>query len=110
MEDYIVHVFKQVDVETTENFTAILWEIWNAKNQFIFRSPDHNLDALSKRALSYVKSYPDLQACAEPTQVSHPTRWSAPTAGLFKVNFDGGKLLSPFGEEALLLGSIMGTC
>ena len=57
MRDCVDRVAKILDVDELGNFVAIVWEIWNARNQFIFNCLDHRLASLSCRAVDFVKNY-----------------------------------------------------
>lgn len=92
MEDCIASTSKMVDLDKLGDFLAILWEIWNAQNRFVFRNLDRNIQSLAWRAAEFVRSYCELQARVEPTVTRHLVIWSPPTLGLYKMNFDGGKL------------------
>ena len=57
MEDCFALAMKTLENDQLGNFTAILWEIWNARNCFLFGRPDKTVSTLSKRAISFVHNY-----------------------------------------------------
>ncbi|KAJ8447859.1 hypothetical protein Cgig2_011994 [Carnegiea gigantea] len=71
-------------------FALVLWEIWNTQNPFIFKTPDRNLNVLSKRAISFVRSYRESLEHEVGVTKPLPSLWTPPIAGSFKLNFDGG--------------------
>ena len=38
-------------------FVAVHWEIWNARNRFLFGSADRDVTKLGDKAISFVRSY-----------------------------------------------------
>ncbi|KAJ8435037.1 LOW QUALITY PROTEIN: hypothetical protein Cgig2_027246 [Carnegiea gigantea] len=56
IEDCVVRALRMANLEVVGDFIDTLWEIWNTRNHFIFHKPDQNLEALSNKAISYVKS------------------------------------------------------
>ncbi|KAJ8421550.1 hypothetical protein Cgig2_017397 [Carnegiea gigantea] len=73
-------------------FVAVAWQIWNARNRFIFKRPDDNLSRLSRRAIEFVVGYREAKDKAEGRRVQQRTIWRPPLASVLKLNFDGGKM------------------
>jgi len=62
-----------------------------ARNRFIFKNPDHDLQALGRRVVAFVQNYRDhLHSGDEPHSVPHPSSWIPPGPGYMKINFDAG--------------------
>ena len=57
MEDCFVHAMKLVDNDQLGIFTAILWEVWNARNRFLFGHPNKSLSTLRQIPISFVHNY-----------------------------------------------------
>ncbi|KAJ8429174.1 hypothetical protein Cgig2_010124 [Carnegiea gigantea] len=75
------------------DFLAIMWECWNARNRFIFQTPDCHLENLGKRAIANVHSYRAQQDIDSPfSKVSHPSTRIPPATGYVKINFDGSSV------------------
>jgi len=45
-----------MDVDHLGEFVAIYWEIWKARNRYMFESPDHNFASLSGHAINFAPS------------------------------------------------------
>ena len=88
--DCFVAAKKELPREEVEEFVGVMWEIWNARNRFIFKTPDANLALLSKRAIAFVRSYRASIEQEHPSSVPLPSMWQPPASGLYKLNFDGG--------------------
>ncbi|KAJ8451541.1 hypothetical protein Cgig2_018175 [Carnegiea gigantea] len=88
--DCFLEAKKKLSQEEVGDFVAILWEIWNARNRFIFKTPDRNFGVLSKRAISFVRSYRESVEHDRPKGDSAPSLWQPPASGTYKLNFDGG--------------------
>lgn len=73
-------------------FVAVLWECWNARNRFIFKTLDENLSMLSTRAISFVRNYRTMRAREGIQHEPLPAIWKPPVSGILKLNFDGGKI------------------
>ncbi|KAJ8429117.1 hypothetical protein Cgig2_016948 [Carnegiea gigantea] len=65
-------------------------KIWNARNCFIFAHPDHDPEALSKRALAFVAHFRQAHELEPSLATAHPCSWKPPDPGTYKLNFDGG--------------------
>ncbi|KAJ8452986.1 hypothetical protein Cgig2_014749 [Carnegiea gigantea] len=88
--DCIVQAMQLLSEDSFGDFLAIMWECWNARNRFIFGTPESNLSILGKRALSFVRSYRlHHEATALTHGTVHPFAWTPPPPGYVKLNFDG---------------------
>ena len=99
--DCYIEAKNNMSWEEAGDFFAILWEIWNARNRFIFKTPDRNLEVLSKRATSFVRSYRESLEQARTKGDSAPSLWQPPTSGMYKLNFDGAACASMVGDGVL---------
>ncbi|KAJ8443265.1 hypothetical protein Cgig2_010160 [Carnegiea gigantea] len=87
-------------------FLAVLWECWNARNHFIFETPDKSLAILGARTISFVRSCRASHACETEKKSASPALWKPPESGWFKLNFDGGKN----GESGRVWGFVVHSC
>jgi len=92
MADCFVNVMRFLDVDHLSIFTAILWEIWNSRNRFLFGFPDKSLSTLSQRAISFVHNFRAAQDRDHVLGPPMPSSWTPPLDGFYKLNFDGGRL------------------
>jgi len=96
-----------------ELFVAIMSEIWNARNRFIFKRQDSNLSRLSTQAVDFLMSYEAAKEKMGTEPVRQQSTWRSQVVGVMKMNFDAGKMgedrwgrsfvlrsLSPIIEEA----------
>ena len=88
--DCFIEGKKSLSWEELGDFVAISWEIWNVRNRFIFKTPNRNPRVLSKRAISFVRSYRESLAQDPPQGNSAPSLWQPPASETYKLNFDGG--------------------
>ncbi|KAJ8436631.1 hypothetical protein Cgig2_029877 [Carnegiea gigantea] len=54
LADCIANASHTLDDDAFGDFLAVMWECWNARNRFIFSTPDRNLATLGKRALDFL--------------------------------------------------------
>lgn len=81
---------KTMNWDKLGNFVAILSEIQNTRNHFIFHRPDQNLALLSSRVVGFVASYRHAQSNMEKERlVHHQSVGKLPASGLMNMNFDG---------------------
>ncbi|KAJ8436147.1 hypothetical protein Cgig2_029759 [Carnegiea gigantea] len=91
--DCLLKAIEQLTHDEFGEFLAVMWECWNARNHFIFKTRDCYLDKLGKRAISYIRSYSGQQEIDSfPSTVPHPSTWTPPTTSCVKINFDGGSI------------------
>ncbi|KAJ8450821.1 hypothetical protein Cgig2_032446 [Carnegiea gigantea] len=74
-------------------FVAVLWECWNARNRFIFKRLYRNLESLSLRAITLVRTFRDTQVKGAIPTTLLPVTWKPPMPGTVKLNFDGGRVV-----------------
>lgn len=90
--DCVEGAMKSLNQESLGNFLAILWKCWEAQNRFIFTSSDINFALLCEQAISFVKQYREHKMVAEAKIPKHQEKWRPPPAGVYKLNFDGGRI------------------
>ncbi|KAJ8421888.1 hypothetical protein Cgig2_009607 [Carnegiea gigantea] len=88
--DCIERVTKILNVDELANFVAIIWEIWNARNRFIFKRLDHHLASLSCHAIDFMKNYKATKDMEGGSKAHHQVLWQPSDMGILKLNFDGG--------------------
>jgi len=76
LADCITNASHTLDDDAFGDLLAVMWECWNARNRFIFSSPDRNLATLGKCALDFVRSYHLHQ------ETTPPPTWLTPLPGL----------------------------
>ena len=94
LADCITNASHTLDDDAFGDLLAVMWECWNARNRFIFSSPDRNLATLGKCALDFVRSYHLHQETTPPRRGS-PLCQDSAAPGYVKLNFDG----AIFGES-----------
>jgi len=62
------------------------------KKSVVFKKPDRRPQILGERAISFVRSYRASHVQEIEKQPSLPVLWQPPEAGVFKLNFDGGRI------------------
>jgi len=88
----IIKAGNSLDHARLGEFVAVLWEVWNARNCFLFGKPDRFLGRLACRAIGFVKSFREVHEAEIVEGVVHPSHWKPPQGGLIKINFDGGMI------------------
>ena len=87
----ILQASKVLNQDAFGDFLAVMWECWDARNRFIFKFPDRDLQTLGRRAIAFVQSYRDHAASGDVSgPTPHPSTWSPPGSGFMKLNFDAG--------------------
>ena len=91
--DCIVKANEVMDNELFGEFLAVMYEHWNARNRFIFRSPNSDLETLGKRAITFVRHYREHLFSDEDSKLATLANlWTPPSSGYMKLNFDGDSL------------------
>ncbi|KAJ8452108.1 hypothetical protein Cgig2_016689 [Carnegiea gigantea] len=103
--DCVERATKILDVDELGNFVAIIWEIWNARNRFIFKRSDHHLASLSYGVIDFVKNYRAMQDMDGESKAYDQVLWQPPDMGVLKLNFDRGKV----GEYGRGWGFVVGS-
>ena len=88
--DGFIAVKASLSREELGNFTMVIWELWNARNRFIFGTLDKNIGLLGKRAIAFVRNYHESLGHEEGVRVPLPSLWTPPIPSTYKLNFDGG--------------------
>ena len=81
MEDGFVNAIRLLDDDQLGIFTAILWEVWNARNRFFFGHPDKSLGTLIQRVISFVHNYRAAQERDHVLGPSLPPSWTSLLSG-----------------------------
>jgi len=92
MRDCLEQAATKMDLDQLGEFVAIYWEIWNARNRYVFGRPNSNLEVLSSHVVKFVMNYRELREKTENPKVQHQALRRPPGAGMMKLNFDGGNV------------------
>jgi ribonuclease HI len=95
MHDWITNILATRDKDCIEQITAIIYNLWNARNQLVFQERQLPQEEISKRALTQLHEYQKLSASKLASRRvhangagSHDTSWSPPPRDSLKINVD----------------------
>ncbi|KAK2407986.1 hypothetical protein QL285_043537 [Trifolium repens] len=95
--DWLMYMFHHTDSDCMEKVITIIYSIWFARNQYIFRNITSDPVEISNKAMLLLDEYH--RTCAiKPTQQhyrppasetsNHNISWNPPTRGTLKINVD----------------------
>lgn len=74
------------------NFVAVMWMIWNSRNQMLFGKLEDHPSVLGLRAIKLVEDYSECNAHVALECGGTDVVWRPPDPGTIKLNFDAGKI------------------
>lgn len=74
------------------DFLAVLWEVWNSRNYFIFSSPNQTPERLAHRAIAFIHDYREARLAPYASTAIQVRKWVPPPLDIWKLNFDAGQL------------------
>lgn len=86
-----IEIFDFIFAGNTEPdlFTAVIWSLWNRRNNLCLGKPTLPLDKVLDFARKRLTEHPSSTLTSSNPQQHPATTWIAPEAHGFKVNFDG---------------------
>ncbi|KAJ8437744.1 hypothetical protein Cgig2_009459 [Carnegiea gigantea] len=72
------------------DYIAVLWEVWNSRNWFIFNSPDLAPKQLARRAITLVHDFREARLAPCPPSDTQVGKCVPPPSSIWKLNFDAG--------------------
>ena len=92
-EEHLLQAAEILDQQRLGEFVAVMWEIWNERNRIIFgQRPQGTHRNLAARAVQFVKNYRDFKEQESPPLAPRAMWWKPPPTGIYKLNFDAGKI------------------
>ncbi|XP_057444657.1 uncharacterized protein LOC130736903 [Lotus japonicus] len=85
--EFMLDFLQVVDEEALGFFLESLYAVWSSRNELVFHEVQDTVDQMLRRA-SMLHPGPAMVAPSARHVQHHPSRWSRPSAGLFKINFD----------------------
>ena len=70
----------------------MLYGKFGTRNGFIFSIPDRSPENLAQRAISFIHGHREVKLPHSPQPCNQLGKWTPPNSGLWKLNFDAGKL------------------
>ncbi|XP_045831362.1 uncharacterized protein LOC123922707 [Trifolium pratense] len=92
--DWITYMINNTDKECMEKIVAIIYEIWNARDQLVFQEndlPPQEISVIALRRLHEYQTYGEKQIPVQNPMAkgcSNNTRWSPPLRDILKANVD----------------------
>ncbi|XP_024200511.1 uncharacterized protein LOC112203832 [Rosa chinensis] len=88
--DWILHLFDKESCTTIEDCILLCWQIWGARNNFIFNNSLASLNSITLSATSVGYNYRrNNQPASNTASSAIPIMWKPPLVSFFKLNFDG---------------------
>ena len=107
--DALLQASKVLSLDRLGEYVAVLWECWNLRNRFIFEKKVDNGDALASRAVAFVLNFRRMRDEESPVpQSTDASCWRPPSLGIFKLNFDAGKVGQNVREWGFVVRDHMG--
>jgi len=90
--DGLLQVHESQGPDDAADFLAVIWEIWNSCNHFIFSSPYRSYDRLAQRAIAFIRGFREAKLPPRPFPPLQAVKWAPSPSSLWKLNFDAGRL------------------
>jgi len=78
--------------DKVRDFISMMWACWSLRSEFIFRNGNPSASRARSKVAESIKDYSDTTNHFKMPWESLPSPWKVLNFGLFKVNFDVGKL------------------
>lgn len=82
--DCLESTMRLLDKTAFECFMLVIWNMWNARNNFLFKGCMEDSKVVWDRMLNFVMIFASIMC---PKQMQQP-KWSKPPCGFLKINFD----------------------
>ena len=106
---YLLQAVDILDQNRFGDFVAVMWEIWNERNRVIFgqRSLGKHRHS-ANRALQFVKNYREFREKGLPTLAPSTSWWKPPRTGIYKLNFDAGRIQDDWNDWGFVIRNHVG--
>ncbi|MBA0643781.1 hypothetical protein Goklo_028040, partial [Gossypium klotzschianum] len=88
--DWIEDVARSLDKKALSDFVTVLWNIWNSRNNKVFRNTEEDAKAIWDRAATLNRDFRTFNFMERP-MIPKPVEekgWQKPRLGVVKINFD----------------------
>ncbi|MBA0694482.1 hypothetical protein Goari_004766 [Gossypium aridum] len=97
--DWIKEVARSLDKKTLSDFVTVLWNIWNSRNNKVFRDTEEDAKVIWDKAAMLNRDFRIFNLMEKP-MILKPVEerwWQKPGTGVVKINFDAainGRMMS----------------
>ncbi|XP_057416107.1 uncharacterized protein LOC130710770 [Lotus japonicus] len=85
--DFMLEFLQVADEERLGVFLEVLYAVWISRNELVFQNTQGTVDQTLRKA-SLLHPGPAMVPVPTHPARQHPTHWSRPAPGLYKINFD----------------------
>ncbi|MBA0669344.1 hypothetical protein Goklo_007316, partial [Gossypium klotzschianum] len=88
--DWIEEVARVMDIKAVFDFITVLWNVWNSRNNSIFRGVEEDAKVIWDRAASLSKDFRIFNLLEDPVlpRKTNNKAWKKPNQDTIKINFD----------------------
>ncbi|XP_016700008.1 uncharacterized protein [Gossypium hirsutum] len=88
--DWIEDIARELDNKAISDFITVLWNIWNSRNNCIFRRVEDDARVTWKRAVALSRDFQIFNLVEDPLlpRKTVTKTWQKPHQGVLKINFD----------------------